>query len=267
MKTKPSSVRAEMSFLDHLEELRWHLVRSVIAIMAFAILAFLNKSIVFDKIILAPKNSDFWTYRLFCSINEALCIKEIPFTLLNIDMAGQFTTHLMISFFVGLIIAFPYVCWELWKFIEPALYPEERKYSKGLVAAISFLFFTGVAFGYFFVAPLSVNFLGSYRVSEEVVNQINLLSYIRTVSTITLATGFIFELPIMVFFLTKIGIVTPGFMRTYRKHSIVGILVLSAIITPPDISSQILVSIPLVILYEISIYISAAVIKKQELKT
>ncbi len=268
MQEEQFDARAEMSFLDHLEALRWHLMRSAIAIVVIGIVAFLNKNIIFDLIILAPKRPDFWTYLFLCDLSKAfylegaLCITEIPFTLINIDMSGQFTTHILVSVVAGIVVAFPYIVWEIWRFIEPALHPKEKKNSRGLILSVSFLFTIGILFGYYFIAPLSVNFLGSYQVSVDVPNQISLVSYITTISTITLASGLVFELPILIYFLTKIGIVTPQFLRTYRKHSIVVILILSAIITPPDLSSQILVSIPILILYEISIYISAITIKR-----
>lgn len=261
--------QGEMSFLDHVEELRWHLVRAFIAIFSFAIVAFFSKKILFDQIILAPKDPDFITYRIFCNISrwlgldEALCMSEIPFKLQNIDMAGQFTTHIWVSLIAGFILAFPYVIWEVWRFISPGLNPKERRYSSGIIFFTSILFSTGVAFGYFVIAPLSVNFLGTYTISEQVFNEINLGSYISTVTTVTLATGIVFELPILVYFLTKIGLLTPQFMRKYRRHALVLTLILSAIITPPDVSSQVLVSIPILILYELSIGISAWVIKRK----
>jgi len=179
-------------------------------------------------------------------------------------MPGQFTTHIWVSFIAGLIIGMPYVLWEFWKFIKPALYDSEKKVARGVVFYSSILFFIGVLFGYYIIAPLSINFLGSYQVSETINNTINLSSYISTVSLIVLACGFIFELPIIVYFLTKVGLLTPKIMRTYRRHALVATLILSAVITPPDISSQILVAIPIVILYEFSIRISALVIKKQD---
>jgi len=254
----------EMSFLDHLEALRWHLVRSVIAIGGLAILAFINKSFIFDTILLAPKNPDFITYRVMCMISDRICITELPFTLMNISMSGQFTNHIFISVAAGFIIAFPYVFWEIWRFIKPALYSKETKHTRGVVFFSSLLFLSGVSFGYFVVAPLAVNFLGSYQVSAEVSNQINLGSYITTVASIALACGLVFELPIVTFFLTRVGLINPQFMRTYRKHALVLTLVLSAIITPPDVISQILVAMPLLVLYEVSIRVSAAVIKKQD---
>ena len=258
----------EMSFLDHLEALRWHLIRSAVAILLFTTLAFLNKGLIFDTIILGPKSPDFVTYRFLCYISdkfnlgEALCIKDISFILMNIQMAGQFTNHILVSIIAGFIIAFPYVFWEIWRFVNPALHTKERKHTKGVVFFSSVLFISGVLFGYFLIAPLTVNFLGSYHVSAEVVNQINLSSYITTIASVTLASGVIFELPILAYFLTKIGIITPAFMRKYRRHAIVTIFVLAAIITPPDVISQILVSIPLLLLYEFSIYVSKIVLKR-----
>ena len=260
--------KEEMSFLDHLEILRWHLIRSGIAILLFSILAFIFKEIIFDVVLLAPKDPNFLTYRFLCNISQALglgdalCIKESPFSLMNINMAGQFSAHLLTSFYAGFILAFPYVFWEIWRFVLPALKEKEAKVSRGIVFFSSLLFLTGVIFGYFVIAPLSINFLGSYQVSQTVANQISLTSFISTVTTISLANGIIFELPILVYFLTKIGLLTPEFMRTFRRHAMVITLILSAIITPPDITSQILVSFPLIILYEISIQISKAIVKK-----
>lgn len=261
---------AEMGFLDHLEILRWHLIRSAAVVMGLAIVAFAAKNIVFDVIIFGPKNADFVTYRMFCNLSQALglddalCMTELPFTLQNIDMAGQFTTHIWVSLVAGFIVGFPYVLWEVWRFIKPGLKKSESRYARGVVFFSSLLFMAGVSFGYFMIAPLSVNFLGSYTVSQQVANEINLGSFISTVTTVTLATGIIFELPILVYFFTKLGLLTPAMMKTYRRHAIVVTVILSAIITPPDIASQVLVSLPLLILYEISIFISARVIRNQK---
>ena len=259
-----SGHEVEMSFLDHLEALRWHLVRAVTAIGGLAILAFINKSFIFDTVLLAPKNPDFITYRVMCAISDRICITELPFTLMNINMSGQFTNHIFVSIAAGFIIAFPYVFWEIWRFIKPALYSKESKYTRGVVFFSSLLFLSGVLFGYYVVAPLAVNFLGSYQVSAEVSNQINLGSYITTVASISLACGLVFELPIVTFFLTRVGLINPQFMRTYRKHALVLTLILSAIITPPDVISQILVAMPLLVLYEVSIRVSAMVLKGQD---
>ena len=263
------SEEKEISFLDHLEVLRWHLIRSVAAIILFAVLAFIYKDFVFDKILLAPKNPDFPTYVFFCNLSEwigmgnLLCFGDQDWNLHNFTMAGQFSTHIITSLFAGLVIAFPYVFWELWRFIKPALYQKETKVTRGVVFFTSILFSVGVLFGYYLVAPLSINFLGSYQVSSLVSNTIGLSSFVSTVTTISFANGLIFELPMLVYFLTKIGLLTPDFMRKYRKHAIVLTLILSAIITPPDVTSQVLVALPIIFLYEISIIISKRVLKKQ----
>lgn len=258
-----------MSFLEHLEVLRWHLVRASIAIGFFTILIFAFKSFVFDKIILAQKNADFWTYQLFCKIShwlgrgDALCMEDIDFNLINITMSGQFTMHIIVSIIGGIIIAFPYILFEIWRFISPALAQKERKYARGLVFSGSILFAVGILFGYYFISPLSVQFLGNYKVSELVYNQISLSSFISTVTTITLACGLVFQLPLIVYFLAKVGLVTPEFMKKFRKHAIVVVLILSAIITPPDVSSQVLMAIPLLLLYEFSIFVAKRVFKNQ----
>jgi sec-independent protein translocase protein TatC len=259
----------EMSFLQHLEELRWHIIRSVLAIVFFMVIAFIFKNILFNKIILGPKSPEFITNRLLCQLGEylktaTLCINTKPLNLINIKMTGQFTTHVTVAMVAGLILAFPIITWEFWQFFKPALKPGEAKYAKGAVTAASGLFFVGVLFGYFMLAPLSIHFLSSYEVDPSVVNQINIRSYIGLLTSICLATGLVFELPIIAFFLTKIGILTPTFMRKYRRHSIVVIFIVAAIITPPDIFSQTLVAIPLLLLYEVSIFISGRVIKQKE---
>lgn len=266
---KSKTGEGEMSFLEHLEELRWHIIRSIGAVVVLMIVAFVFKNIIFDHVILAPKSSGFFTNRILCQLGELvntklLCINTKPLELINIKMSGQLTTHIAVSMVAGLILAFPVILWEFWKFFKPALYVNEAQHARGAVLIASMLFFVGVLFGYFMLTPLSIHFLGSYQVSAEVANTINVRSYIGTISSICLATGLIFELPIIVFFLTKVGIVTPNFLRKYRKHSIVVIVILSAIITPPDIFSQLLVSLPLLVLYEIGINISKRVVRKQE---
>lgn len=253
----------EHSFLDHLEILRWHLIRSAVAILVFTTLAFIFPEFLFDKIILASKSPDFPTYKFFCWLSEtlhfgeALCIKEAPFELMNIKMSGQFSTHIVSSLVAGFVCAFPYVFWEIWRFIKPALHGSEKKYSRGVVFYTSLLFILGVLFGYYAVAPLSVQFLGNYQVSSQVVNQINLNSFISTVTTVCLANGIVFLLPILIYFLSKLGLISPEFLRQYRKHSLVILMILAAIITPPDIMSLILVTFPLMLLYELSIKVSA----------
>jgi sec-independent protein translocase protein TatC len=256
-----------MTFLEHLEELRWHLIRAFASVIIVAIVAFIFSDIVFNHVILAPKNPDFFTNKMLCLLGEKvnipkLCINDEPFQIINIKMAGQFTIHITISIFAGIIVAFPYIFWEFWSFIKPALYENELKHSRGAVTISSLLFIMGVCFGYFIIAPLSIHFLGSYNVSDQVLNQINLKSYIETVTSVTLAAGVIFELPILIYFLSKAGLVTPEFLRKYRRHAIIIVMVIAATITPPDIFSLILVTFPLLILYEAGIVISKKVVKK-----
>ncbi|MEJ2004334.1 MAG: twin-arginine translocase subunit TatC [Cyclobacteriaceae bacterium] len=260
-----------MSFLDHLEELRWHLVRSLIAILAVSILVFLAKDFVWDTIIFGPAQADFATWRLLCRVgemvkSEALCIDDIPFMIQSRKMTGQFTMHITSSFVIGLIVSFPYVFWEFWRFISPGLYSEERSLSRGAVFFVTLLFLMGVSFGYFVMAPLAVNFLANYQVSDLVRNEFDITSYVSTVSMLVLGSGILFQLPIVVYFLTKIGFVTPQLMRVYRKHAIVVILVLGALLTPPDPLSQVLIAIPLFGLYQFSIFISGRVLKRQAKK-
>lgn len=267
--TKDHSPENQMSFLEHLEILRWHIMRAVIAVMLCAIAAFIFHDFIFNTLILAPKNPDFFSNRMLSILSdftgvEALKINSKPFQIINISMAGQFATHISVSLVSGIIASFPYIFYEFWCFIKPALYSNEQKHARGSIFYTSFLFAMGVLFGYYIITPLSVHFLGSYSVSEQVMNQINLKSYISSITSIVLASGVIFELPVLIFFLSKIGFVTPDFLRKYRKHSVVLILILSAIITPPDIFSQILVCLPLMLLYEIGIRISKRVQNKQE---
>lgn len=268
MAKKRKSNESEMSFLDHLETLRWHLIRCIIAILILAIVAFLAKDIIFDTIIFGPKEPDFITYRIMCEVTKYFggtdCITDIPFRIQNRTMAGQFNTHIWTAIAAGFIVAFPYILYELWRFIAPALKEKERKLSKGFIWIASLLFFIGVLFGYYILAPLSINFLSHYTVSKEVFNDIDIGSYMGLVRTSSFASGVVFELPIIIYILAKIGLVTPEMLIKYRKFAIVGILILSAVITPPDITSQIIVAIPILILYEVSIFIAKIVIKKKK---
>lgn len=259
----------EMSFLDHLEELRWHLIRSTLAIVIIGCVAFLMKDFIFDTVIFGPKKMNFPTYRLFCNIatslgfDSAFCADELPFTIQNRTMAGQFSAHIWTSIWAGFIVGFPYVLYELWKFISPGLHPNERKHSRGFILIASLLFFMGVLFGYYVVAPLSINFLGTYQVSDLVQNEIDISSFISTVRASVIACGILFELPIIIYFLTKVGLVTPEILKKYRKVALVIVLILSAVITPPDVASQIIVAVPVLVLYQVSIYISKMVLKRQ----
>jgi sec-independent protein translocase protein TatC len=258
----------EMSFLDHLEELRWHVIRSLIAVVIFTIVAFVMAPWIFQNIVFAPARVDFATFKWLCKLgdligHEALCVKEIPFKVQSRFMTGQFTMHIMASFIIGLVIAFPYVVWEIWRFIKPGLQVKERRYSRGAVAAVSILFFSGVLFGYFIIAPWMVYFLANYSISDMIVNEFDITSYVSTVVLLVLGSGLLFQLPVVIFFLSKMGIVTPQFLRKYRKHSVVVILIIAAIVTPPDPLSQIMITIPLYILFEISIVISAIVARQK----
>lgn len=259
----------EMSFLDHLEVLRWHLVRAILGIFIGAILAFVFKNILFDRVILAPKSAEFPTNILLCTIGKMtgilkLCINTLPLEIISIKMAGQFTMHILVSLVAGFILSFPWVFYQFWSFVVPALHSKEKKHARGAVFYSSFLFILGVLFGYYIITPLTVHFLGSYSVSTEVTNQINLISYVSTLASVVLASGVIFELPVLAYFLTKAGLITPEFMKKYRRHSLIVILVLSAIITPPDVFSQVLVAFPLIILYEVGIFISRRIVRRQE---
>jgi len=261
----------EMSFLEHLEELRWHLIRSAIAVLILAVVAFVFKNIVFDSIILAPKSPDFPTNRWLCELGQRLdipklCINSFTLNLQTVKMAEQFNMHIAVSFIAGLIIGFPYIFYEFWRFISPALYDNERRNARGAVFYTSFLFILGVMFGYYIISPLSVNFLGNYTVSKDVMSNPTLRSYVQTVTSVVLASGVVFELPILTYFLTRIGLVTPDFLKKYRKHALVVILILAAIITPPDVFSQILVSLPLLVLYEVGIVISKRVLAKDNME-
>ena len=260
--------KEEMSFIDHLESLRWHLMRSVISILVFTILAFVNKSFVFGTLIFGPSRPDFWTYRMFCKLftymgQPEFCIEKLDFTVQSRQMTGQFTMHIMSSLVIGLIIAFPYTFWEIWRFIKPGLYPNERKSSRGSVFFVSLLFISGILFGYYMVAPLSINFLASYSVDPSIINEFDITSYVSTLTMLVMACGIMFQLPMIVYFLSKAGLVHPELMKRYRKHSIVVILFLSAILTPPDVISQLLIGLPLMFLYEVSITISARVLKNR----
>jgi sec-independent protein translocase protein TatC len=261
----------EMTFWEHLEELRWHLSRSAIVLVVLAIAAFVNRDIIFDQVILAPKDSDFITYRLLCQFGEyigltSLCLGEFSMEIVNIQLSGQLMTHIYISFIAAILIAFPYFLWEIWSFIKPALKHKERMYSRGAVLVSTILFFTGVLFSYFIVVPMTMNFFGTYQVSESVANTITLSSYVSSVTTVTLGSGLIFEFPIVIFFLTKVGMLTPAFLKRNRKYTLVILLTIAAIITPPDVASQLIVTLPLLLLYELSILVSSRVYKRGQKK-
>ncbi len=266
---KEVSDGTEMTFLEHLEELRWHIIRSVAAILVFMIAAWFTMDFMFNKIILGPSRPDFWTYRQMCRIGDltgitSMCVDKLNFSLMSREVSGQFMMALTYSAIIGLLFAFPYVFWEVWRFIKPGLKITEKKAARGSVFYVTSLFFMGVLFGYYVVAPFAINFLVNFQIDPSIENQFDIQSYISVLATLTLACGVTFQLPMAILVLTKIGIVTPAFLREYRKHSIVVILIVAAIITPsPDMISQILVAIPLYILYEISILVSQRIYKQK----
>jgi sec-independent protein translocase protein TatC len=260
----------EMSFLDHLEELRWLLVRSTIAILAMATVTFFISDYIFDVIIFGPTHADFITYRYFCDLSHQLgfansiCVTEMPFIIQNTDMEGQINILVWTCISAGFIMGFPFILWEIWKFISPALYENERKHAKLFIFSSSLLFFLGVLFGYFVIVPMSVNFFATFKVSEVVKNQFSIDSYVGMVKTSLIACGLFFELPIIIYFLTKLGLVTPVFLRTYWKYAVIIILIVAAIVTPPDVVSQIIVALPMLLIYEVSIFISILVVKNKK---
>lgn len=260
-----------MSFLDHLEALRWHLFRSISAILIFTVIAFLAKSFVFGIVILGPSKVDFVTYRWLCSLSDylgipALCIDELPFTIQSRQMTGQFSMHVTSSLVVGFIASFPYVFWEVWRFISPGLYDQEKNAAQGAVFFVSVLFFMGAGFGYFILSPLSINFLSNYQLDPSILNEFDISSYVSTLTMLVLASAIMFQLPVVVYFLAMSGLVTSKMLKSYRRHSIVVILILAAIITPPDVISQILIAMPILVLYEAGIQIAKRLEKKRALK-
>lgn len=262
--------KKEMSFLDHLEELRWHIVRSLIAVGVCTVVAFISKRFIYHTLLLGPTRPDFPTYRFLCKLAQwvhypELCITKLDFILQSRQLSAQFTMHITSSFMAGFIMAFPYVFWELWRFIKPALNLRERYFSKGAVFFVSVCFLTGVLFGYFVVSPLAINFLVNYKLDENIINMFDISSYVSFLITTVLACGITFQLPVVVYVLSKIGIMTPAFMKKFRKHAFVVILIVAAVITPsPDIFSQLLVAFPLIVLYEMSIIISRRIEKKKK---
>ncbi len=263
-----------MAFTDHIEELRWHIIRSLLAIIICAIIVFFNIEWIFDKIILGPAHTDFVSYRAMCHLGQfihvkALCLDEIKLEFQNTELSGQFMMSFSVSFMLGFIVAFPYIFWELWRFIKPALKPGELKYARGIVFWTSLLFFTGVLFAYYVIAPFTINFFANYQLSPSFKNIITMANYYDTMSDLILGLGLVFELPVVVFFLSRIGLLTPQLMRSKRNYAILIIFVLAAVITPPDWFSIWLVAIPLIILYEAAINISGRAnrerIRKQQM--
>lgn len=271
IKEKGKNLEAEMSFFDHLDVLRGHLVRAALAIMAFTILAFSFYDFIFEKIIMAPGRTDFWTYRMMCLATERFnlgaefCVTKLNFKIINTQLGGQFTLQLNSSLMIGVVLGFPYLLFEIWRFVKPALHDEERKSATGFVLWATLLFLTGLLFGYYIIAPLSINFLSNYEVSSLITNNIEIDSYFSTLITLTLGAAITFELPIVIFILSRLGIMTPAFMRSSRRYATVIILIIAAVVTPtPDLLTMLTVSFPLFLLYEASIYVSAIVERRKK---
>jgi sec-independent protein translocase protein TatC len=249
----------EMSFLDHIEELRWHIIRSLISVVVIGIAVFLAKDLVV-AILFGPKNPDFVTYRFFCKHFGSMC-NISSFDIIQRDLGEDFFTHISTSFWIGIMVSFPYIFWEIWRFVKPGLYPNEKKAARGIVFVCSTLFFLGVLFGYFVIAPFAIEFLSGYTFGENQ-NTVTLSSYVSYITMITLPAGLVFQLPVFAFFLGKIGIISSDLMKKFRKHAVVVILLVAAIITPPDVITQCLIAVPLLILYEISILIIKRIEKR-----
>ncbi|HKK76524.1 MAG TPA: twin-arginine translocase subunit TatC [Saprospiraceae bacterium] len=261
----------EMSFLDHLEELRWHILKSLAAITIMGIVLFLFKNWFFENIVFGPTHDDFISYRVICNLSEQLglgssmCFTPPEFEKIAVGFAESFIMSIKVCFVGGFFVAFPYVFYQVWIFIKPGLYKNERSATRGIVAICSFLFMMGVLFGYFIISPFAINFLGGYYI-PGVTNAPTISSFVTYMVMFTAPAGIIFELPIVVYFLSKIGLLTPAVMKKYRRHAIVAVLILAALITPPDVVTQFLIGIPLFVLYELSIYVSRRVEKKEKAK-
>jgi sec-independent protein translocase protein TatC len=271
IKDKSKSMEAEMSFFDHIDVLRKHLLRSLLAIVIFTGAAFWYYDFIFNTVIMGPKSPDFWTYRMMCnlvhvfpSLGSDFCITEIKGKIINTEMAGQFTLQINSCIMTGIVFGIPYLLFELWLFIKPALHEKERRSASGFVFFASVLFFIGIMFGYFIICPLSINFLTNFSVSPMIENTFTIDSYLSSIATLTIGTGIIFELPVVIYILSIFGIMTPAFMRGSRRYAIVIILIIAAIVTPtPDMMTMLVVAFPLFLLYELSIFISAYIERKR----
>jgi len=280
IKDKGNTLEGEMSFFEHLEALRWHLIRAALAVVIFAIAAYAYYDEIFEHVIMAPTHTSFWAYRMMCDMGEVFqgilpslfdakdfCVNSIHVNLINTEMAGQFTLKINSSLMIGLVLGIPYLFWELWRFIKPALHEKERKAATGFVFYASLLFILGVLFGYFIITPLSIRFLAGFIVSTSIQNLFDIDSYISSVSTLTLATGVVFQLPILVYIVSSLGFLTPKLMRSSRRYAIVIILIIAAVVTPtPDALTMTVVAIPLLFLYELSIFVAASVEKRRQKK-
>ncbi|MDP2421779.1 twin-arginine translocase subunit TatC [Sediminibacterium sp.] len=270
---KATAEKEEMSFIDHLEELRGHIIRSVISILVMALVIFIYRNWIFDNIIVGPINKDFVSYKALCDfsswlgIGDALCMPPVEVTMQSTTFGGQFLSTISMAIVGGIIMAFPYIFWEFWRFVKPALKDKEVKNTRFIIFWVSFFFFCGAAFGYFLLGPFTFNFLAGFQLGTEnmIVTRPTFSDYLDNLTNIILGCGLAFELPVLAYILTQIGIITPSFLRSTRKYAVVIILIVAAFITPsPDWMSQLIVFIPLFLLYELSILVSARVFRKLE---
>lgn len=272
IKEKGKTLESEMSFFEHLNALRSHLIRAALAILIFTSVAFYFNEFIIDTVIFGPKDPNFWTYRMMCKMGELLhmdgwCVSEFDFTIISTELGGQFNLMINSCIVTGIVFGFPYLLWELWRFIKPALHEKEKKAASGFVFYASFLFLVGILFGYFIIAPLSVKFLAGFSVSNDIKNTFSIDSYLSTVLTLTLGSGIVFELPILIYILVSLSILSATFMRKTRRYAIVLILIIAAIITPtPDAITMGVVAFPLLMLYEVGILVASGVEKRRAKK-
>jgi sec-independent protein translocase protein TatC len=253
----------EMTFFEHVEALRWHIIRALASVVVVSLVVFASKDFVFQYIILGPTSPDFPTYRFFCNLSENFCFYPTNLQIITRDIQEQFISHIKVSLWLGVIVAFPYIFYEFWRFIKPGLYRNEIKAARGIVLICSLLFLLGVSFGYFLISPIAITFLSSYSVSPEIANTTTLAALVNSMTMFTLPVGLIFEMPIIMYFLAKVGIVSSSFLVTYRRHAIVVIIIVAAVITPPDAITQMMIAIPLYALYEVSIILTRRVDKER----
>ncbi len=255
----------EMSFFEHLEELRWHLIRAIGSVAVFGIIAFLFKDFIFESIIFAPKNPDFITYRIFCGISDLTCLRPTDFQIQAFKIEEMFVTHIKVAIMLGFVFAFPYVFWEIWKFVKPGLHKAEIRAARGAVAICSLLFLFGVAFGYYIISPFAITFLTGYQIADTVASP-TLGSFVNNMAMFTIPVGFVFELPVLIYVLAKLGLVSSDFLKKQRRVAIVVLLALAAVITPPDVITQFMIALPLYLLYELGIVITKRIEKQEKAK-
>lgn len=264
--------KAEMSFVEHLEVLRGHLFRSALAIAAGAVVFIIYNKFFVREVLMGPTHADFPTYKWLCKaghaigLGDAMCMKEIGLKMQSTSVSGQFSMYFTLIFVGGIIVAFPYIFWEFWRFVKPALTQKELSKTRGVIFWVSLLFFVGILFGYFVIAPYTVNFFANFQLDENIENRWTITSYIDTLVPLILGTGLAFQLPLVMFFLAKVGLMNPSFLRRNRKYAIVVILILAGVITPPDVISQVICTIPLMLLYEVSIWLTVKVEKEKALE-